>query len=235
VVANLRFQLLQLSGEAYWEEWDLLSLCSLTLAAGNDSPPCLKAAMKSRFEEIHDYYSEYVSIVHREGWRYYRNIEILASESDGRAPFDINLMIELEITLEGRNDMACLEINEDANCFSRDWLFPLLKSLKNEDIESLFEVFAPWGNEDLDIAVEDEVEESISISTTNAEIDIKGNSALLRVTGKRLFDIHVFYLNKEESLPSFRETLENQASLRENGPVIAGQDWIDGRQAARLL
>ena len=59
------------------------------------------------------------------------------------------------------------------------------------------EVFAPWGNEDLDIAVEDEVEESISISTTNAEIDIKGNSSLLRVTGKRLFDIHVFYLNKE--------------------------------------
>ena len=47
VVANPRFQLLQLSGEAYWEEWDLLSLCSLTLAAGNDSPPCLKAAMKS--------------------------------------------------------------------------------------------------------------------------------------------------------------------------------------------
>ena len=25
-----------------------------------------------------------------------------------------------------------------------------------------------------------------------------------------------------------RETLENQVSLRENGPVIAGQDWIDG-------
>ena len=34
---------------------------------------------------------------------------------------------------------------------------------------------------------------------------------------------------------SARETLENQASFRENGPVIAGQDWIDGRQAARLL
>ena len=32
-----------------------------------------------------------------------------------------------------------------------------------------------------------------------------------------------------------KETLENQASLRENGPVITGQDWIDGRQAARLL
>lgn len=32
-----------------------------------------------------------------------------------------------------------------------------------------------------------------------------------------------------------RETLENQAGSRENGGVIAGQDWINGRQAARLL
>jgi hypothetical protein len=32
-----------------------------------------------------------------------------------------------------------------------------------------------------------------------------------------------------------RETLENPARLRENGAVIAGQDWVDGRQAARLL
>ena len=31
-----------------------------------------------------------------------------------------------------------------------------------------------------------------------------------------------------------RETLENPASLRENGAVIAGQDWGDGRQAARF-
>jgi hypothetical protein len=42
----------------------------------------------------------------------------------------------------------------------------------------------------------------------------------------------------KETLTRFlpaRETLENQASLRENGPVITGQDWIDGRQAAQLL
>jgi hypothetical protein len=32
-----------------------------------------------------------------------------------------------------------------------------------------------------------------------------------------------------------RETLENPARLRENGAVITGQDWVDGRQAARLL
>ena len=29
-----------------------------------------------------------------------------------------------------------------------------------------------------------------------------------------------------------KENLENQSSSRENRPLIAGQDWIDGRQAA---
>jgi len=33
----------------------------------------------------------------------------------------------------------------------------------------------------------------------------------------------------------FRETLENQGHSRDNVPVIAGQDWVDGRQTARLL
>jgi hypothetical protein len=32
-----------------------------------------------------------------------------------------------------------------------------------------------------------------------------------------------------------RETLGNPANSRDNGPVIAGQDWVDGRQAARPL
>jgi hypothetical protein len=32
-----------------------------------------------------------------------------------------------------------------------------------------------------------------------------------------------------------KETLENQRHSRDNGPVIAGQDWVDGRQTARLL
>ena len=31
-----------------------------------------------------------------------------------------------------------------------------------------------------------------------------------------------------------RETLENPAHLRENGAVITGQDWVNGRQAARF-
>jgi hypothetical protein len=32
-----------------------------------------------------------------------------------------------------------------------------------------------------------------------------------------------------------RETLANRTNPRENGPVIAGLDWSDGRQAARFL
>jgi len=32
-----------------------------------------------------------------------------------------------------------------------------------------------------------------------------------------------------------KETLENSVRLRVNGVVIAGQDWGDGRQAARFL
>ena len=35
--------------------------------------------------------------------------------------------------------------------------------------------------------------------------------------------------------PSARETLENQHHSRDNGSVIADQDWGDGWQAARLL
>ncbi len=31
-----------------------------------------------------------------------------------------------------------------------------------------------------------------------------------------------------------KETLENPARLRENRPVIAGMDWVDGKQAAWL-
>ena len=204
VVGNPRFQLLQLSGEAWWEEWDLRSLCSLTLATGNDAPPYLQAAMKSRFEEIHDDYSEYVSIVRRETWCFARSVEILAGDGEGRAPFDIDFKVELEVMMEGRNDSACLEIEENAAGFSRDWVSSLLQSLKNEDIESLFEVFCPRSYE-LDIVVEDEVEDSISISTDNAKIGIKDNSALLHATGETLFNVHVFYQHDEEALPSFSD------------------------------
>ena len=203
VIGNPRFKLLQLSGEAWWENCELKSLCSLALAAGKDASPYLKASMRSRFEEIRDQYSEYISIVRRESWRYGRSVKILASESDGCVPFDIDLAIELEVILEGRNDSTCLAMHDDASCSSSDWLFSLLHSLKNEDIESLFEVFSPWGNEALDITVEDQVEESIIIGTANAGIEIKDNSILLKATGKKLFDVNVFFLNDRESLPIF--------------------------------
>ena len=36
-------------------------------------------------------------------------------------------------------------------------------------------------------------------------------------------------------LQTTRETLENQRLLRDNGSVIAGQNWVDGRQATGLL
>ena len=35
-------------------------------------------------------------------------------------------------------------------------------------------------------------------------------------------------------LDGARETLENPLDLRDNSSVIAGQDWVNGRQAARL-
>lgn len=35
--------------------------------------------------------------------------------------------------------------------------------------------------------------------------------------------------------PRSRETLGNPIHLRDNSPVMTGQDWIDGRQATRLL
>ena len=37
------------------------------------------------------------------------------------------------------------------------------------------------------------------------------------------------------ALATSKETLENQGHLRDNGSVIASQDWGDGRQAAWLL
>lgn len=39
----------------------------------------------------------------------------------------------------------------------------------------------------------------------------------------------------KESVKVPRETLENPADLRDNGPVIAGPDKGDGRQAAWFL
>ena len=204
VVGNPRFQLLQLSGEAWWEEWDLRSLCSLTLAAGKQAPPSLKSAINSRWEEIHNCYSEQVSIVRRETWGFARSVEILTGDGEGCAPFDIDLKIELKILAEGKDDSARLEINKNAASFSQGWVASLLQSLRNKDIESLFEVFCAWG-ESCDIDVDVVVDRSIRMSTTNTKIKIKGCSAILKATRETLFDVHVFYLNDEDILPSFSD------------------------------
>jgi len=42
------------------------------------------------------------------------------------------------------------------------------------------------------------------------------------------------YAQLTSSILFAKEYLENPAHLRENEPVIAGQDWVDGRQAAWL-
>ncbi len=41
-------------------------------------------------------------------------------------------------------------------------------------------------------------------------------------------------LSNPYNSPALRETLENPAHLRESGAVIASQDWVNGRQAARF-
>jgi hypothetical protein len=46
---------------------------------------------------------------------------------------------------------------------------------------------------------------------------------------------HANYGSDEAVFHIDKETLENPAHLRENEPVTAGQDWVDGRQAAWLL
>lgn len=203
VISNPRFHLLELSGKAWWENCDLRSLCSLALAAGKDTPAFLKSALRSQLEEVYNHYSEYVSVKRRETWCFRRSVEVLADESGGLAPFDIDLDIELSVLMEGRHN-PCLEIGDNAADFSHDWVSSLLRSLQNECIGSLFEAF---GTEEdpyhFDIAMEDEAGESIAITTTNSEIDIKECSVILRATSQALFGVRVFYLNDDDAMPSF--------------------------------
>ncbi|MEB3270694.1 MAG: hypothetical protein VKJ44_03460 [Synechococcus sp.] len=203
VVCNPRFQLLQLSSETWWEDWDAHSLCSLALAAGKDTSLSLKSALRSRYKEIHDFYSENVSISRRETWCYARSIESRAGDSAGRIPFDIHLEVRLEVLMEGSNNVW-LDNNRGTSDFCRDWVSSFMQSLRNQDIESLFEIFGHW--EDLhDIVVENEVAESISISTTNPKLKIKDRAVLLKATGETLFVIDAFYSSDEEARPSFSD------------------------------
>ncbi len=181
------------------------SLCALALAAGEDAPLFLKSAMTAQFKEIYNHYSELVSILRQESWRYARSIKILADKSEGIAPFDIDLEIDLEILMEGRN-IAWLSSNEDGTTFTCDWLAWLLTALHNKSIKSLLETFDPFGaGESLDIIVEEEVDEFMQLATSNKKVEIRGSSVVLKKTGETLFDVRAYYQNNEESLPGFVE------------------------------
>ena len=86
VIGNPRFKLLQLSGEAWWENCELRSLCSLALAEGEDAPPSLKLALRSLFQQFYDQYREFVLIERQEAWSHERRVEICAYEFDGSQP-----------------------------------------------------------------------------------------------------------------------------------------------------
>jgi hypothetical protein len=198
VIGNPSFQF----GEAWRESCELRSLCSLALAMGEDAPPSLKSALTSRFQEIYIDYSEKVSISSQESWRYARSVKILADESDGHAPFDIDLEINLEILMEGRST-AQLSSNEDGTSFSRDWVTWLLEALHNKSITSLLETFDPFAaGMELDITLK-EAGELLQLTTTNSKIKIRDSSIVLTQTGETLFDVNAYYQSNEEALLSF--------------------------------
>ena len=67
----------------------------------------------------------------------------------------------------------------------------------------------------------------------NATADLRKfiESRLSRLLGQE----NTAPFNLTSSLERLKETLENRGRLRDNNPVIAGQDWVDGRQAAFRL
>jgi hypothetical protein len=63
----------------------------------------------------------------------------------------------------------------------------------------------------------------------------EGQGEIDRRTGAALTSTHTLWLQRRSvSCLTTKETLENPAHLRENRPVIAGMDWVDGKQAAWL-
>jgi len=191
VIGNPRFNLLELSGESWWEDCELHSLCSLALAAGKDAPPFLKAVLRSLFQRLYDEYSEMVSVKNRETWCYQRSVEIGANSLDGdQPPFDIFLGVELCALMEGE-DSPWLEIGDGADGFGRDWICSLLRSLRSECIESLFWVFGRDPGED--IAMQDAISESVELSSPNEKVRIHNLSVLNKEAGQLLFTARVYY------------------------------------------
>lgn len=191
VIGNPRFKLLELSGESWWKNCELHCLCSLALAAGKDAPPFLKAGLRLLFQRLYDEYSEMVSVKRRENWCYQRSVEISANALDsGCPPFDISLDVELCALMEGE-DSPWLEIGGWADGFDGDWICSLLRSLRSECIESLFDVFGRDPGENL--VMQDAVEETVSLSSLNENIRIDDLSVLIAETGQLLFTANVYY------------------------------------------
>ena len=191
VIGNPRFQLLQLSGEAWWEDCELQPLCSLALAAGKNAPPVLKAGLRSLFQRLYDEYSEMVGVRQRETWYYQRSIELDANSLEGdRPPFDISLDVELCVLMEGE-DNPWLEIGGWADSFGRDWVCSLMKSLRIGCIVSLFDVFGRDPGEN--IAMQDAISETAVLSSLNEKVRIDGLSVLNKETGQLILTARVYY------------------------------------------
>lgn len=191
VIGNPRFQLLELSGEAWWENCSLDSLCSLALATGEDGASSLKAGLRLLFQQLYDEYSEMVSVRKREAWLYQRSIEIDANSLDSnRPPFDILLDVDLCALMEGE-DAPWLEIGVSADSFGRDWVCSLIKSLRNECIVSLFGVFGqdPYEN----IVMQDAISETAVLSTINENVRIDELSLLNKETDQLILTARVYY------------------------------------------
>ncbi|MFM8259961.1 MAG: hypothetical protein ACKN83_09090 [Vulcanococcus sp.] len=222
VISNPSFQLLQLSGDAWWETCDLRSLCSLALASGKEAPPFLKPALKSLIQNIYCEYSEMVSLEWQEEWRYGRSVDILANELDGLPTFDISLDIELCSLMEGEHS-PWLELSDRAVSFSSDWICALLSSLRSKSIESLFDAFGQDPVEHFD-GVTDVIDESVELSSSNEELIIEGISVLQRETRQELFRAHVFYQCHfdEEPEPRFEDgVLHIAVSKHVGGDYVA--------------
>jgi hypothetical protein len=191
VISNPHFQLLQLSGDAWWETCDLRSLCSLALASGEEAPPFLKPALKSLIQNIYYEYSEMVSVKRQEEWCYQRSVVIPANEIDDLPPFDISLDIKLSALMEGEH-CPWLELSDRAASLSSDWISSLLSSLRGESIELLFDVFGQDTSEHFD-GVTDVIDETVELSSSNEELIIESLSVLQKETRQELFRTHVFY------------------------------------------
>lgn len=205
VIVNPRFQLLLLSAEPLLEDVDLLSLCTMALAVGNETPPAVKFELRTRFEELYSQYSQLVEIERREEWAYGRRVVLTADDYSGRVPFDITLEVELEALMVG-GASVWLESGGYKDSFSENWLASLLDGLRCKSIEQLFESFG-CQQELFDIPMKNPDRETIKInaSSVNEMVGVDDCAVVFSATGEKLFNVRVFYWANENAMPAFNE------------------------------